>query len=275
MAHTYASVTEFKRFMVEGGTDYGTDNDAELLTFLESASRTIDHYCNRSLFGSGFGPRTGTNRYDGDGGAKLQLHDDLLSMTSITVLDGTEGTSTTYTDETDFYKGPYDTTPHRWLLLHGEGTNTVWTKGLRTVRPVGSWGYLDERLTHTTLAAAIGDTTGTGITLTAAAEIGHSYLIDSEQVYVRAGATTTPTVIRGANGTTAATHSNGATVEVYRYPEEVVTAVRLLTARRWRQRESGVVGDVGGAGLPSNRLSGPELSILRATVGHLRIPDES
>lgn len=64
------------------------------------------------------------------------------------------------------------------------------------------------------LGAAIPDTTGTSVTMTA----GHSVAafdtltIDSETLYVTAVSTNTLTVIRGWAGSTAATHSNGATV---------------------------------------------------------------
>lgn len=68
------------------------------------------------------------------------------------------------------------------------------------------------------LGAAISSTTATSITLSAA--LGPSsgnfvILIDSEQMLVTAGnGTTTLTVTRGYNGTTAATHLDGATVTV-------------------------------------------------------------
>jgi len=63
-----------------------------------------------------------------------------------------------------------------------------------------------------TLGAAIADTTTTtcSITTHALAQPGDIWLIDSEQVWVSAKTTTTLTVTRGVNGTTAATHSNSA-----------------------------------------------------------------
>jgi hypothetical protein len=69
----------------------------------------------------------------------------------------------------------------------------------------------------TTLTAAISSTSSTSITVTSAAAFpgsGTYYIqIDSEVLSVTAGqGTTTWTVTRGANGSTAATHSSGATV---------------------------------------------------------------
>ncbi|MFF4403606.1 hypothetical protein [Streptomyces sp. NPDC001404] len=69
----------------------------------------------------------------------------------------------------------------------------------------------------TTLSAAITTTGATSMTVTSAAAFpssGTYYIqIDSEVIAVTAGqGTTTWTITRGANGSTAATHSNGATV---------------------------------------------------------------
>lgn len=70
---------------------------------------------------------------------------------------------------------------------------------------------------YTTLAAAVTGTGGTSISVTSAAGFPGSgpfyVMIDAEQMQVTAGfGTTSWTVSRGANGTTAATHASGALV---------------------------------------------------------------
>lgn len=75
----------------------------------------------------------------------------------------------------------------------------------------------DASVSNTTLSAAISNTIGTSITVTNAVNLGGAgtyYVIqvDDEQMLVTARSTNTLTVTRGFNGTTAATHSNGATV---------------------------------------------------------------
>jgi hypothetical protein len=67
----------------------------------------------------------------------------------------------------------------------------------------------------TTLAAAMTDTTSQGVTLTSGAALidGQCFQIGMEILRVLSGGgTTTPTCERGAKGSTAATHSNGAAV---------------------------------------------------------------
>ncbi len=70
----------------------------------------------------------------------------------------------------------------------------------------------------TTLGAAMTDTTGTTLTLASATGVaaGTILVIGTEQIQVvsDASGTTVDTVVRGYNGTTAATHLNGATVSV-------------------------------------------------------------
>ncbi len=68
-----------------------------------------------------------------------------------------------------------------------------------------------------TLGAAITTTTATAVTLSAAGSVANGTVIScgTEQMYVSSGAGTTGlVVVRGYQGTTAATHSNGATVNV-------------------------------------------------------------
>lgn len=275
--HTYASLADLKAWMVSNGaTDYGTTDDAALLTILEGASRRVEGFCQRSANGSGFGPRTGTNRYDGTGGNVLMLDDDLLSLTTCKVYASTaSATYQTAVAETDYFLFPYDTLPKRRVILHGQSSAiSVFTYGRRTVELIGSWGYSDERVTCTATASAIATTSGTSVTVSSGAEfaVGQTLLIDSEQMYVTAVVSTTLTVVRGANGTTAATHGAASAVALYRYPREVVDATLRIAHRRWRAKEAGLTMDFGGGGVPTAPYRDPtENSILNASVGHLRL----
>jgi len=62
LSHVYASLGDLKNMITDSGaTSLGTTNDTLLLGVLASVSETIDDRMERSGFGSGFGPRTGTN----------------------------------------------------------------------------------------------------------------------------------------------------------------------------------------------------------------------
>lgn len=275
MAHTYASLADYKAWVDgNGGADFGTANDTSLLLTIEAASRRIDAFCNRSRFGSGFGPRTGTNRYDGDGTGELMLGDDLLTVSSITIYDGTAlATYVTPAADTDYYLEPYDSTPKREIRLHGQGAVTAFTYGRRTVSVVGSWGYAAETVTASATANAIATAVTTSITVSSGTEFsaGMTLLVDSEQLYVTAVSTNTLTVDRGANGTTAATHAGGAAIAWYRYPRDVKDAAIRIAHRRWRAKETGVTGDYGAGDVGGFSNRDTEYAILRDSLGRFRM----
>ena len=264
--HTYASVEDFKKFVIDGGDSAWDESDATLLAILEGASRRVDGWTMRSDFGSGYGPRVGTNRYDHDGSSYLLLNDDLITATSITLRDGTGGGTTTLVADTDYYLRPYAGPPYTEVVFTGLGEGP--SSGLRVWAVAGTFGYSAETLAAGTVALASASATSatvTGATIYA----GQTILVGSEQVYVTASTGGTAlTVTRGQNGTTAA--AGTAAASVYRYPREVVTATLQLSARRHRSAQSGVTGDFGGGNLPLVGNRDNETSILRGTVAHLK-----
>lgn len=265
MPHCYASLDDFKAFLVSNGaTDYGTTEDGAMLPFLEASSRAVDGHCHRSRFGSGFGPRTGTNRYDANGEDTLTLEDDLLSTTSVTVYAGTGGSSSTLTVDVDYYLQPYSGAPYRSIQM----IKSYLPSGYRVVAIAGTWGAWSEPIAiATTVSSGLAVGTTANTFTTSAGPVfspGDTLLCESEQMYVIGLSTTTATIVRGANGTTAATHANGSALSVYRYPGDVVTATLRLAQRGWRGRETGVIGDFGGGGIPGSGNRDSELSILRS-----------
>jgi hypothetical protein len=266
--HTYADVSQFKSFLIDGGDASWTQSDTILLTLLEGASRRIDEWADRSDFGSGFGPRTGTNKYDYPNDDDLDLRDDLLTITSVTAHDVYGDTGRTLTDGTHFIKRPSGGVyPYRELELLYSSTGVFGAAQEGNVI-IGTWGYSNE-----TYSLATGGTltaSATSLILSGgSAYAGQTLLVDSEQLYVTASGGTA-TVVRGVNGTTAATHAASVAVSAYRYPRDVVTACLRLTAYRHREAQSGITGELGGGNIPVTSIRS-EAGILRSTVGHLRI----
>lgn len=284
MPHVYASLADAKEYARDEGTAWaaGSTNDRRALAILESVSRRVDEWCGRSAFGSGFGPRTGTNRYDGSGDTDLFLRDDLISATTVTRRAATAAaTTSTLTANTDYYlrnqRGQYEPGPYRTVILHGLGTATFGT-GFRVTDLLGSWGHQDVRRTLVATTAEALDDNETGIDLSASAltEIspGMTLLLESEQVYVRSVTSGTPdvaTVDRGQNGTTAATHVTSLAISKYVYDAAVVDATLRLWGRRWTARYAGADGADGGGAMGIVNPRESEDTILRRTVGHLRL----
>lgn len=278
MSHTYASLPALKDFIRDGGAaGTATTNDARLLAILESSSRAVDRFVDRSHFGSGFGPRQGTNRYDGHGSAEVCLDDDLLTVSSIALLDAPAGNSLgTPVADTDYYlrdrSGHYDTPPYRDLVFHQYGSITYTGVGPRVTSVTGKWGYQDVQSSVGTIGTATNSQT-TVVLSGGSAYAGQTLIVDSEQMYVTAFAGGTATVQRGVNGTTAAVHSAGAAAAIYLYPSEVADATLQIALRRWKARDAGADGSYGGGQLPTQvpAFAASELSILMRTVGHLKV----
>lgn len=279
MSHTYASVPRLKDYITDGGGSsslLGTTLDEALLGILEAASRAVDRYCDRSDFGSGFGPRIGTNKYDGRNERGVDLRDDLLSITTVTLLDRSNGTSLgTPVADTDYVlvdRSGHNTTPYREFVLHGEGSLTSVGYGYLVSSFAGKWGYQDVQSSVGTAGTVTAS--ATSVTLTGgSAYAGHTILLDSEQMYVTASTGGTAlTVTRAANGTTAAQHAASSAATIYKYPPEVVDATLQIALRRWKSRDAGADGSYGGGQLPGQvpAFAASEMSILHRTVGHLK-----
>lgn len=288
--HVYASLQDAKNYLRDEGLPWGagSTNDGLALSMLESVSRHLDWWCRRSrAFGSGFGPRLGTNRYDAQGGCELDLRDDVLSIDSVTLyaLTGSSDTSTPVEDD-DFYLvdqwGGYDQGPFRKLRLHGAGSITSLPSGLRVISVAGSMGYSDVRRTLTAALADDVSDSATAIPVDALDEfsIGMTIRVDDEQMYVygtTAGVDPDPdtlTVDRGVNGTTAAAHLEDAAISNYVYDRRVVEATSRVFAKRWVARNAGGDGSDGGGEVGTTWPRESEDTILRREVGDLRLMGE-
>ncbi len=183
----------------------GTGDGTVILGFIREVSGIIN-----GIAGRQFVPTVATRYFDAIldvSGSDLRLDKDLLSITTITNGDTvavTPGQRTTV---------PKNLTPYnRIRLLSSSGISwTYATDPEDAISIAGTWGYHDDYTNAweslTTLGAAITSTSATSATLAAAAgNPGELWMIDSEFLYLSARATTTATVVRGVNGSTAATH---------------------------------------------------------------------
>jgi hypothetical protein len=281
--HTYASLDGAKRYLTDEGIAWGegSTNDQLALDSLESVSRRVDWWCRRSSFGSGFGPRIGTNRYDASGGTTLDFFDDLISTTGVVSRASTgSATTTAPAADTDYYltnqMGTYEPGPFRRAMLHGQGTVTAFGRGARVVEWSGTWGHQSVTYPLAPTTAEALDETETEVDVSALTDLspGMTILVGSEQMYVRGvtdSTTDSITVVRGVNGTTAATHQTAKPIARYVYDAGVVEVTLRLFARRWTARNAGADGTDGGGQMGLLVPREGEDTILRRTVGHLRL----
>lgn len=213
MTHAYCTIDDVK----DSINDSGSSLDAFLVKVVLSVTEFIDKRTKTQ-----FVPWSGEKRFDGSGTPRLFIPD-CLSLT--TVVDDTS----TLTDS-DYLLYPRNAAsigqPYTWLQMDPDGTYSSWTREMDIVSLTGAWGYSQELESLTTLAAAIESTTATTITVpTGLVQAGHVLKIGDEALFVSAVTVGDPsdtvTVKRGQEGTTAATHENGATVSNYEAPYDI------------------------------------------------------
>jgi hypothetical protein len=277
--HTYASVADLRDFLAgtNYSSNWTADTSA-LRRILASASRRIDDYVGADGLNT-FGPYIETKKYDigiGPLGQTLVqtglrntgLRNDVRPITAVNTMapaakvvniiplgswlssattvtsykDTARTSSETLTEgyDEDYFLEPYNTTP-KYTLKMNEDSAKGFYGGQQTLHIAATWGWQDTTTTPTTINANITSTSATSVSVTSASDLseGNTILIDTEQMYVESISSTTLTVIRGVHGTTAATHTSGADVKKYTYPDDVVQACLDLGHFSYRDRDIG------------------------------------
>ncbi len=260
MYGTYATIADLKGVL--GITS--TTDDTVMRKQLESASRSIDSYCNRY-----FNTQSATVYFDG--GRTLWLPD-TLSITSIKTDEDGDGTfentlaSTDYIEYGHGIEDALNVYPRTRLEISQDSDYGSFASGVKKgVRIAGVFGYGD----GISATPYVADTTITedltageaDINVTAVTNLspGNTILIDSEQMYIYSIATLTLTVECGVNGTTEATHSSGATIYIYQYPADVRQACIDLAVALYQNRAK--------KGLQSERLGDYSYTIAGTSLG--------
>lgn len=284
--HSYVDLDTFKDYLA--GSDYSNGWSADtdvLLEIIEHSSRVIDDYV-----GDCFGPTVETRLYDLGSGALIYDPRDTLRSIGIATTEyraavvpldrwlisastvTADGVTLTSGLANDYLLEPYNDTP-KYRLKLTETTTKSLGSGQQVLSIAGTWGW--DLRTHTdgALDAAVSSTTATSIVVTLVNDLapGTTLKIDSEQVYVTAVAanTKTLTVIRGVNGTTAATHSNGAAIGHIDYPNDVVVTCMDIARAHYRDRDMGITENIGTTEQSVTR-SGRQVSEALAQLNHYR-----
>jgi len=134
--------------------------------------------------------------------------------------------------------------PYTRLIVDTDsGSKTDWPQGRRTVQVAGAWGFWRRLRTATEVTNELLDASETGVDVDSRTDVeaGHTILMDSEQMYVESYSANTLTVVRGVNGTTAASHSTSAIISIFLYPAPVVEAALIQSARLWKRKDTAFV----------------------------------
>lgn len=286
LVNVYVGLSEIKAAADVSGTTY----DAVLLRMASHASRLIDAAAGRQ-----FWPELATRYYDGSGEPELWLPETWLAITTLALSDDSgDSYSETPVEDTDFWcsdGAQYGRSPTQLLVMAPNGSYSIFYGGRRAVKLTGVVGWHrqyaaawedSQDTTQAVLSAAatsvtVGNADGASqLGLTPRFEVGQTLRIDSEYLAVTAvnTATNVLTVVRGCNGTTAASHSSGTRVDVWR-ADELVRQCTLIQATRWLKRAQSAFQDVAAAmetgTLTFARKLDPEVEFMLMEAGLRRL----
>ena len=229
----------------------GTGDDTRLRLLAESQSRVVDRLTNRHFYAL-----TAARTFDAGNGHLLNMPD-LASITSLKTDENIDRTFEVTWASTDYLlrpnnadpttRGNSNSRPYTQIIVDSNGSRSAFPLGFQTIEVTGEWGYWLHKATATETADAISSTTAKTFSVSARTDVeaGHTLLIDTEQVYVQSYSGNTLTVLRGVNGTSAATHSGGAAISLYEHPEPVREAVIIQAARMWKRKDSSYANALG------------------------------
>ena len=228
----------------------GSGDDAQYRRLLEAVTRQVDAFLRRTL-------RTylATYYFTPESSKRVLLDSEelglgLLSVTTLKTDDDGDRTYETTWKTTDYDLLPLNAAnrqrPYWEIAITPDGVETF-PKVQKGLEIVGKWGFYEDLVRSASLMAEALDASETDIDVDTGGdfEVLQTMLVDSEQMYITAITTNTLTVVRGVNGTTAATHSDNAVIDVYRYPYEVQEATLMQASRLWTRRASGFANQVG------------------------------
>jgi len=244
-----------------------TTDDTVMRKIAESASRSIDQYCNRHFY-----TQTATRYFDG--AVRLWLPD-LLSINASGLKTDEDGDATfentfATTDYILYGHGIEDTLnvlPYTRLEINLNGDYGSFASGVKKgVQIAGIWGYGDgisatPYIVDTTTSEAL-DTSETGVDVTSVTNLsaGQVILADSEQMYIYSISTLTLTVERGVNGTTSATHDTAKSIYIYQYSSDIRQACIDLSVAQYEMRNKN-------KGLQSERIGDYSWTVAGTSLG--------
>ncbi len=234
----YATLAEYKAWVTSPGSTLSTDSADDVIIgrILESACRYIEQQSNRTFY-----PRVETRSYDVPDDESLWLDDDLLEVITLTNGDDTTIAATEYNLIPKNYYPKFEIAIKDGSDIYFTGDTTYGDDYV--IEVLGYWGYHDKynQLAWTaggTLASAITTTTASTFTMTG----GHSLVtdnivkIDNEVMCIGVSSNTCTPIRRGDNGSTAATHLNGATVYYWSPLPQVKQAALEITVNAYHRR---------------------------------------
>jgi len=251
----YATLLDFKNWLATPGQSLSSAaiDDTVIEGLIQSASRYIDNRTGRVFI-----PHAMTRKYDTPQDDELWFDEDLLEVITLTNGDDTTIASTEY----NLYPANYYP---KYKLRLKESSTTTWEDDddgntEQVIDLSAIWGCREDYTARAwVLGSAINNVAGitataTSITIDSETLFHNDDLIkiDNELMRVTGTAATSLTVVRGENGSTAATHDDDASIYIWQVAEDIHEACLSIAMsaykRRWGENTSGTA-TITGAGV--------------------------
>jgi len=227
---SYVSLTELKDSL---GITSSTD-DKVLLNAIQGATLEIEKYCGRK-----FSVEHATRYFEGDN--RLWIGE-ILSVSTLKLDEDGNASFETVATTSDYNLLPFNSFPKTYIEIADTSELGTFAKGVKKgVEIVGEWGYGDGESASSftaqstmTASTASGATTINVVSTNLAA--GQTWLIDSEQMYVKDLSASVASVICGLNGTSKDAHSASSVIYVYDYPSDIKQACLNLSTALYNNR---------------------------------------
>ena len=259
--YEYTTLSDVRSTLIGSAS---TAQDTLITDFIKSTSREIDNISNRH-----FAPRVQTRNYTppisgiydprmgwasayGETRGILPFDDDLLAITTLTNGDGSAITSA------DYVLYPANESAKFGIRLKSTAS-VIWLPDSagqyeQVIALLGVWGYHEDYANAYLSAGTIADVAGisasaTSYTASASHGIKAGQLLKMESEFVSASAVSsnTITIVRGVNGSTAATHVTATAVSAWTNPSvEMVCRVAVQAQLQLKNNPIGETVSAGG-----------------------------
>ena len=228
--------------------------ETELKRLIATASRRLERECGGGGIIRAFIPYIATKYYDYKHRWLLNLKDDLLDLTQLVNGDGSVW------DSDDYFLYLRNEPPYRYIEPNrAKNPFDYGDTPQQAIQLTGKWGFCDR---YEASGDAIQDTGGIDADATALTvsdgtlfSVGRTLLVEDEQMFVLAITNHTLTIVRAQNGTTAVAHAKDTAISIFRPPEDIALACKILVSRWYQEEMAGWAERTGvpGAGFPVTR----------------------
>lgn len=232
MDRSYVSVQDIKDTL---GITASSD-DVLLRKIGEASTKMVENFTGRK-----FNIEHSTKYFTGAN--RIWFSPDLLSASTIKLDEDANASFEATLTTSDYILFPFNDYPKTYMEVADTSDYGTFAYGVKKgVEITGEWGYGDGESASSYFAeSTITASTASGATainmVSTNLAAGQTWLIDSEQMYVKYISGSTASVVCGINGSSKEAHAASSTIYVYQYPADIWKACLNLVVAEYQNRD--------------------------------------